>query len=90
MAALTEVKNQVGTLVIEVAEKVLRRELGTKAEQEKHIKQLAEEVKLELVISLNSAGDQIFKLTMPNPRLAGRYAKSLIGLAIERRVRSSI
>ena len=46
MAALTDVKNQVGTLVIEVAEKVLRRELGSKSEQEIFIKQLAEEVKL--------------------------------------------
>lgn len=46
MAALTDVKNQVGTLVIEVAEKVLRRELGNKSEQEIFIKQLAEEVKL--------------------------------------------
>ena len=46
MAALTDVKNQVGMLVIEVAEKILRRELGDKAQQEKYIKQLAEEVKL--------------------------------------------
>lgn len=46
MAALTDVKNQVGTLVIEVAEKVLRRELGNKAEQESYIRQLADEVKL--------------------------------------------
>lgn len=46
MAALTDVKNQVGNLVIEVAEKVLRRELGDKAKQETFIKQLAEEVKL--------------------------------------------
>jgi F-type H+-transporting ATPase subunit b len=45
-AALTEVKNQVGNLVVEVAEKVLRRELTNKAEQEKYIQQLAEEVKL--------------------------------------------
>lgn len=45
-AALTEVKNQVGSLVIEVAEKVLRRELSNKAEQEKYIKELAEGVKL--------------------------------------------
>jgi F-type H+-transporting ATPase subunit b len=44
--ALTEVKNQVGALVIEVAEKVLRRELANKAEQENYIKQLAEGVKL--------------------------------------------
>ncbi len=46
MAALTDVKNQVGTLVIEVAEKVLRRELGNKTEQENYIRQLADEVKL--------------------------------------------
>ena len=46
MAAITDVKNQVGTLVIEVAEKVLRRELGSKAEQETFIKQLTNEVKL--------------------------------------------
>jgi len=45
-AALTDVKNQVGNLVIEVAEKVLRRELGNKSEQENYIKQLANEVKL--------------------------------------------
>ena len=45
-AALTDVKNQVGTLVIDVAEKVLRRELGNKAEQEKYIKDLAQAVKL--------------------------------------------
>ena len=46
MAALTDVKNQVGTLVIEVAEKLLRRELGNKSEQENFIKRLADEVKL--------------------------------------------
>lgn len=46
MAALTDVKNQVGTLVIEVAEKVLRRELANKADQESYIKQLSEGVKL--------------------------------------------
>ena len=46
MAAITDVKNQVGALVIEVAEKVLRRELTDKSQQEKYIKQLAEEVKL--------------------------------------------
>jgi F-type H+-transporting ATPase subunit b len=45
-AALTEVKNQVGSLVVEVAEKVLRRELTNKAEQETYIKQLADVVKL--------------------------------------------
>jgi F-type H+-transporting ATPase subunit b len=46
MAAITEVKNQVGNLVIEISEKILRRELGNKTEQEKYINQLAEEVKL--------------------------------------------
>ena len=46
MAALTDLKNQVGMLVIEVSEKILRRELSNKQEQEKYIKQLAENVKL--------------------------------------------
>lgn len=45
-AALTDVKNQVGALVIEVSEKILRRELSNKTEQEKYIAQLAEGVKL--------------------------------------------
>lgn len=46
MAALTDVKNQVGHLVIEVSEKILKRELSNKAEQEKYIKELAGNVKL--------------------------------------------
>ena len=46
MAALTEVKNQVGKLVIEVSEKVLRKELSNKDAQEAHIKGLVNEVKL--------------------------------------------
>jgi F-type H+-transporting ATPase subunit b len=46
MAALTEVKNQVGKLVIEVSEKVLRKELGNKDAQEAHIKGLVDGVKL--------------------------------------------
>ena len=45
-AALTQVKNQVGTLVVEVAEKILRKELSNKAEQESYIQQIAEGVKL--------------------------------------------
>ncbi len=45
-AALTDVKNLVGNLVIEVSEKVLRRELSDKTEQEIYIKELAEGVKL--------------------------------------------
>lgn len=46
MAALTEIKNQVGILVLEVSEKVLRKELSNKAQQEDYIKTLAAEVKL--------------------------------------------
>lgn len=46
MAALTDVKNQVGALVIDVAEKILKRELSNKAEQENYIKELANAVKL--------------------------------------------
>lgn len=46
MAALTDVKNQVGNLVIEVAEKVLRKELADKPAQEQYIKQQAESIKL--------------------------------------------
>ena len=46
MAALTEVKNQVGKLVIEVTERVLRKELSDKSKQEEHIKSLVNEVKL--------------------------------------------
>jgi F-type H+-transporting ATPase subunit b len=46
MAAITELKNQVGNLVIEVSEKVLRKELSNKADQEHYIKKLAEEAKL--------------------------------------------
>ncbi|MEJ7821748.1 MAG: F0F1 ATP synthase subunit B [Chitinophagaceae bacterium] len=46
MAALTDLKNQVGNLVVEVSEKILRRELSNKQEQENYIKQLAENVKM--------------------------------------------
>jgi F-type H+-transporting ATPase subunit b len=45
-AALTEVKNEVGNLVIDVAEKVLRRELANKAEQEAYISQLSQQTPL--------------------------------------------
>ncbi len=45
MAAITDLKNQVGKLVIEVSEKVLRRELSDKPAQEIFIKKLAEEAK---------------------------------------------
>jgi len=46
MAALTDVKNQVGKLVIEVTEKLLRKQLATPEAQEAHIKGLVEEVNL--------------------------------------------
>ncbi|HEX4851946.1 MAG TPA: F0F1 ATP synthase subunit B [Puia sp.] len=46
LAAITEVKNQVGNMVVNVSEKILRRELSNKPEQEKYIQQLSEEVKL--------------------------------------------
>jgi len=46
MAALTDIKNQVGKMVVEVSEKILRRELSDKAQQESYIRQLAEEIKL--------------------------------------------
>lgn len=46
MAAITDLKNQVGNLVLEVSEKVLRRELNNKEDQEKYIKQLTQNVEL--------------------------------------------
>jgi len=46
MAAITEVKNQVGKLVIEVTEKVLRKELSNPQAQEAHIKGMVDEIKL--------------------------------------------
>jgi F-type H+-transporting ATPase subunit b len=46
MAALIEVKNEIGQMVVDISEKILRRELQDKSEQEKYIKQLAEEVRL--------------------------------------------
>lgn len=46
MAALTDVKNQVGNLAIEVAEKILRKELSEKDSHQSYIRQLAEDIKL--------------------------------------------
>ena len=46
MAAVTDVKNQIGKLVIEVSEKILRRELENKETQEAYIKELVDDVKL--------------------------------------------
>ena len=46
MAAMVDLKNHVGKLVIEVSEKILRRELANKSEQESYIRQLSDEIKL--------------------------------------------
>ena len=46
MAALIDVKNQVGKMVIDVSEQILKRELKNKADQEAYIKGLVSEVKL--------------------------------------------
>ena len=46
MAALMDIKNQVGKMVVEVSEKILRKELSDKANQESYISKLAEEIKL--------------------------------------------
>ncbi|HRO70304.1 MAG TPA: F0F1 ATP synthase subunit B [Chitinophagaceae bacterium] len=46
MAALTDLKNQVGKLVIEISEKVLRKELGNQSSQEAFIREMVDEVKL--------------------------------------------
>jgi F-type H+-transporting ATPase subunit b len=46
MAALTDVKNQVGKLVLETTEKVLRRELADKQNQEAYIQSMVNDVKL--------------------------------------------
>ena len=46
MAAVVELKNRAGQMAIDIAEKVLRRQLANPAEQEQYAKQLAEEIKL--------------------------------------------
>lgn len=46
MAAITEVKNQAGQLAIEVAEKLLRKELSDKASQEEYASTLVDEFKM--------------------------------------------
>jgi F-type H+-transporting ATPase subunit b len=45
-AAIIDVKNQIGSLVIEVSEKVLRKELTDKESQKAYISTLASEIKL--------------------------------------------
>lgn len=46
MAALTEVKNEIGKLAVEVAEKVIRKQLATADSQNEYAKMLAEEIKM--------------------------------------------
>jgi F-type H+-transporting ATPase subunit b len=45
MAAVTDIKNEIGKLVIEVSEKVLRRDLADKNNQEAYIQSLTDEIK---------------------------------------------
>lgn len=44
MAALTDIKNEVGKMVVEISEKILRKELSNKADQEHYIKELAGDI----------------------------------------------
>ena len=44
MAALTDIKNQIGNMVVEVAEKVIRRELSKGNDQEIYIRKLADDL----------------------------------------------
>ena len=46
MAALVALKNQSGQMAIDIAEKLLRRELSNKAEQEAYAKSLADQINL--------------------------------------------
>jgi F-type H+-transporting ATPase subunit b len=46
MAALTDVKNQIGTLAVEVAEKVLRQQLSSEAAHNAYNNLLIQDVKL--------------------------------------------
>lgn len=46
MAALTEVKNEIGKLAVEVAEKVIRKQLSTAESQNDYAKMLADEISM--------------------------------------------
>ena len=46
MAALTEVKNEIGKLAVDVAEKILRKQLSAADGQDAYNELLAEELKL--------------------------------------------
>jgi F-type H+-transporting ATPase subunit b len=45
-AAMTEVKNEIGKLAVEVAEKILRKQLADQSEQHGYVRMLADEIKL--------------------------------------------
>lgn len=45
-AAITEVKNEIGSLALGVAEKILRKQLSTADGQDSYMKMLAEDIKL--------------------------------------------
>lgn len=45
-AAMTEVKNEIGKLAVEVAEKILRKQLAGQNEQHNYVQMLADEIKL--------------------------------------------
>jgi F-type H+-transporting ATPase subunit b len=44
MAAITDVKNEIGKMVIQVSETVIRKELANKADQEVYIRKLADDL----------------------------------------------
>lgn len=46
MAAMVSLKNQAGQMAIDISEKILRRELANKADQESYAKKLAEQINL--------------------------------------------
>ncbi len=46
MAAMVDLKNQAGKMAIEISERVLRRELANKSEQEAYANSLADQIKL--------------------------------------------
>ena len=46
MAAMVELKNNAGKMAIEIAEKILRKELGNNADQVAYAKSLADQIKL--------------------------------------------
>ena len=46
MAALTEVKNEIGNLAVEVAEKILRKQLASTEGQNSYMEMLADDIKL--------------------------------------------